>query len=134
MKYDSPSNNFLTYSYKLTPVTIRSCICLEVSRRIALENSQHKPKVGLRYLNLTYYIQSHAEEKLEYFLKHFKNQHGDMAFTTEVEILYAYTKLFVRQIVTLQDGQCLSNLTPLAPLTLSRSWLVLATMNIRSNR
>ncbi|XP_039204586.1 uncharacterized protein LOC120310339, partial [Crotalus tigris] len=51
----------------------------------ALEKSDHKPKLWLRYVDDTFIIWPHGKEKLDNFLTHLNSLHPKIQFTMETE-------------------------------------------------
>ncbi|XP_058045388.1 P2Y purinoceptor 1 isoform X3 [Ahaetulla prasina] len=52
----------------------------------ALEKSDHKPKLWLRYVDDTFIIWPHGKEKLDNFLTHLNSLHPKIQFTMETEV------------------------------------------------
>ncbi|KAK5649280.1 hypothetical protein RI129_000309 [Pyrocoelia pectoralis] len=51
----------------------------------ALHSATHKPTLWLRYVDDTFVIWSHGQEKLKAFLEHLNNVHPNIKFTIEIE-------------------------------------------------
>ncbi|XP_077778802.1 uncharacterized protein LOC144326219 [Podarcis muralis] len=51
----------------------------------ALDKSEHKPKLWLRYVDDTFVIWPHGKEKLDSFLTHLNSLHPKIQFTMEIE-------------------------------------------------
>ncbi|XP_019870071.1 uncharacterized protein LOC109598606 [Aethina tumida] len=58
---------------------------MEKFEQKAIETSKHKPSVWYRYVDDTFVIWKHGQEKLDQFLKHLNSQHNIIEFTMELE-------------------------------------------------
>ncbi|KAM3823585.1 uncharacterized protein M6D78_018813 [Vipera latastei] len=67
----------------LSPVIAN--LYMEHFETLALEKSNHKPKLWLRYVDDTFVIWPHGKEKLDDFLIHLNSLHPKIQFTMETE-------------------------------------------------
>jgi hypothetical protein len=67
----------------LSPIS--SNIYMEHSEKVALDSTQHKPSLWLRYVEDTFVVWPHGPERLQNFLSHLNSLRPSIQFTMETE-------------------------------------------------
>ena len=60
-------------------------IFMEEFEQLAINTSDHRPKVWLRYVDDTFIIWQHGQDNLQLFLEHLNGLHSSIQFTMEQE-------------------------------------------------
>ncbi|GJQ82463.1 hypothetical protein Trydic_g14454 [Trypoxylus dichotomus] len=68
------------------PLLIIGNIFMEDFETRALDTAKYKPKLWLRYVDDTFIIWTHGEDKLQNFLSHLNGIHPKIKFTFQVDV------------------------------------------------